>query len=258
MSKQNRKFLVAGNWKMHGSKLFVQKLIDNLLTEFQDNNFSKTNADCVICPPAVYLPMADELTRNSIVKLGAQDVSYASEGAFTGQISASMLAEFNCKYTIIGHSERRMYNGEDDQTVAKKVIAAKEHNLIPIICVGESLEEYDAGQTQAVISRQVNSIIEQNGVGCLSNSVIAYEPIWAIGTGNTASAEQAQAVHKFIRDLISKLDMQIADQLRIIYGGSVKPSNSTELFRMPDIDGALVGGASLAAKDFIAIYKSGL
>jgi triosephosphate isomerase len=206
--------------------------------------------------PFPYLAQAQAALSGSSIAWGAQNVSEQPKGAFTGEVSASMLLDFGCKYVIVGHSERRSLYGESDELVAKKYMAAQAAGLTPILCVGESLEERESGVTEAVVARQLDAVIQAAGVASLGKAVVAYEPVWAIGTGKTASPEQAQAVHAFIRGKIATLDAGIADKLVIQYGGSVKAANASELMAQPDIDGGLIGGASLVADEFIAICRA--
>jgi triosephosphate isomerase len=201
--------------------------------------------------------MVETLIANTAIKLGAQDVAEQMQGAFTGEVSAPMLQEFACQYVIVGHSERRALFGEKDEDTARKFAAARKQSLIPILCVGESLDEREQGITEQVVARQLDAVIELEGIEALAEAVIAYEPVWAIGTGKTASPEQAQAVHAFIRAKLAALNSAIAEKVQILYGGSVKGSNAAELFAMPDIDGGLIGGASLDAQEFLAICRAG-
>lgn len=244
-----RKNLVAGNWKMHGS------LADNaaLLAALKP---ALVGIEAVVCVPFPYLAQAQAALTGSSVAWGAQNLSEQSKGAFTGEVSAAMLLDFGCTYVIVGHSERRSLYGESDTLVASKYMAAQAAGLKPILCVGESLEERESGVTEAVVARQLDAVINTAGVGSLANAVVAYEPVWAIGTGKTASPEQAQAVHAFIRNKIAALDAGVADQLVIQYGGSVKAANASELMVQPDIDGGLIGGASLVAEEFVAICRA--
>ncbi len=215
------------------------------------------SVDCAVCVPFPYLNQAQQLLRNTSVAWGAQDVHQLEKGAYTGEVSASMLCDFGCRYVIVGHSERRALYGESSQLVAEKFVAAQQAGLIPILCVGETLAQREANQTEAMVAEQVDAVIQLAGVQALQKSVLAYEPVWAIGTGKTASPEQAQAVHLFIRQRIAKLDAKVAQGLLILYGGSVKAANAVELFGMQDIDGGLIGGASLVAEDFLGICKAG-
>jgi len=244
-----RKKLVAGNWKMHGSLAENAALLSALKPAL-------AGIDAVVCVPFPFLAQAQAELSGSSIAWGAQNVSEQAKGAFTGEVSAAMLLEFGCTYVIVGHSERRSLYGESDALVASKYMAAQAAGLIPILCVGESLEERESGVTEAVVARQLDAVIEAAGVGSLSKAVVAYEPVWAIGTGKTASPEQAQAVHAFIRSKISALDASVADQLVIQYGGSVKAANAGELMAQPDIDGGLIGGASLVADEFVAICQA--
>ena len=212
--------------------------------------------EAVVCVPFPYLAQAQAALSGSSIAWGAQNVSEQPKGAFTGEVSASMLLDFGCKYVIVGHSERRSLYGESDDLVAKKYMAAQAAGLTPILCVGESLEERESGVTEAVVVRQLEAVIQAAGVASLGKAVVAYEPVWAIGTGKTASPEQAQAVHAFIRGKVATLDSGIADKLVIQYGGSVKAANASELIAQPDIDGGLIGGASLVADEFIAICRA--
>ena len=248
-----RKKLVAGNWKMNGSKQQVEVQLQALVAS-QGPHSAKV--DIVVCPPVVYLQQAQKLLHNVDIELGAQNAYFQSSGAFTGEHSVAMLAEFSVKYILVGHSERRQYFNENDDEVAAKFAAVQENQIIPILCLGESLEERDSGVTKSVVARQLQAVIQRVGIEAIRQSIIAYEPIWAIGTGRTASPEQAQEVHEFIRALIAEHDSDIADQVRIIYGGSVKADNARDLFSTPDIDGGLVGGASLNAEEFRIICDS--
>ncbi|AKO45207.1 triose-phosphate isomerase [[Haemophilus] ducreyi] len=248
-----RRPLVMGNWKLNGSKAFTQQLIAELKTELAEI----TGCDVAIAPPVMYLSEAEiALAGQSTIRLGAQNVDINTQGAFTGDISTTMLQEFGAKYIIIGHSERRTYHAESDQFIAKKFAALKTAGLTPVLCIGETEAENEAGQTQQVCARQIDAIINSLGVEAFNQAVIAYEPIWAIGTGKSATSAQAQAVHAFIRQHIAEKSQAVADQLIIQYGGSVNDTNAAELFSQPDIDGALVGGASLKATAFAEIVKA--
>jgi len=244
-----RKKLVAGNWKMHGSLAENAALLAALKPAL-------AGIDAVVCVPFPYLAQAQAALADSSIAWGAQNLSEQAKGAFTGEVSASMLLDFGCTYVIVGHSERRSLYGESDALVASKYLAAQAAGLKPILCVGESLDERESGVTEAVVARQLDAVINAAGVSSLANAVVAYEPVWAIGTGKTASPEQAQAVHAFIRNKIAALDAAIADQLVIQYGGSVKAANASELMVKPDIDGGLIGGASLVAEEFVAICRA--
>ena len=244
-----RKKLVAGNWKMHGSLAENAALLSALKPAL-------AGIKAVVCVPFPYLAQAQSELAGSSIAWGAQNLSEHSKGAYTGEVSASMLRDFGCSYVIVGHSERRSLYGESDQQVAAKFIAAQAGGLVPILCVGESLEEREAGITEQVVARQLDAVISAAGIGALATAIVAYEPVWAIGTGKTASPEQAQAVHAFIRSKIAGLDAAIADALVIQYGGSVKAANAAELLAQPDIDGGLIGGASLVAEEFAAICQA--
>ena len=213
--------------------------------------------DCAVCVPFPYLAQAQQLLGGSAVQWGAQDVHQADKGAYTGEVAASMLRDFGCRYVIVGHSERRTLYGESSGLVAEKYAAAQQAGMVPILCVGETLEQREAGTTEAVVAEQLDAVTGMLGVQSLRNAVVAYEPVWAIGTGKTATPEQAQAVHAFIRQRVAGQDGQVAAGLCILYGGSVKAANAAQLFGMPDIDGGLIGGASLVAEDFLAICKAG-
>jgi triosephosphate isomerase len=210
----------------------------------------------VLCPPFVYLQEVARLLRDSALSLGGQDVCADAQGAFTGEISAAMLKDVGCEYVIVGHSERRLLYRESDQQVARKFAAAHARGLIPILCVGEQLADRDAGRTQEIVARQLEVVLELSGAGALEHGIVAYEPVWAIGTGRNASPEQAQDVHAFIRARIAARDARIAAATRIVYGGSVKAGNAAELFAMPDVDGGLIGGASLKADEFLTILAA--
>jgi triosephosphate isomerase len=213
-------------------------------------------ADIAVCPPFPYLPQVGQLLQGSVVSYGAQNVALEVSGAYTGEVSATMLQDLGCRYVIVGHSERRAMYGESSDIVAQKFIQAQRQDLIPILCVGETLEQREAGQTLAVVSGQLQCVIDAAGVEALQHAALAYEPVWAIGTGKTASPDQAQQVHAHLRQLVAAIDAGVAAQLRILYGGSVKAENAAELFAMVDIDGALVGGAALVAQDFAVISKA--
>ena len=246
MTAQRSK-LVIGNWKMHGSFAANSTLLAALVGRTQ-------GVDVAIAPPAVYLAAARQQLTGSSIQLAAQNVAAERQkGAYTGESSAAMLADVGVTYGIIGHSERRQYYGEADSVVAQKYLRLQEQGIKPVICVGESLVEREAGQVEEIVSRQLMAIIDACGVETLTTAVIAYEPVWAIGTGKTATPQDAQAVHRFLRQLIATHNKNIAEKICILYGGSVKADNAASLFTMPDIDGALVGGASLVASDFLAI-----
>ncbi|WP_455220140.1 triose-phosphate isomerase [Kaarinaea lacus] len=244
-----RQPLVAGNWKLNGSKQSISQLLEGILGGIQEVK----KAEVAVCPPSVYLQQVTELLKDSPVQWGAQNVSEHASGAYTGEVAAPMLVEFGCKYTIIGHSERRSLFGETDEQIVQKFVALKNAGIVPILCVGELLEEREAGNTEEVVGRQVDAVLNVAGIEQFENAVIAYEPVWAIGTGMTATPAQAQDVHAFIRQKLAEKDNKIADGVQILYGGSVKPDNAEELFSQPDIDGGLIGGASLDADGFLSI-----
>ena len=246
-----RRKLVAGNWKMHGSRVSNAPLVEAILGSAQPER-----TDCVICPPFVYLSEIARLLRGSATKLGAQDVCAEGQGAYTGEVSAAMLKDVGCDYVIVGHSERRNLYGEDDELVARKFAAALAHGLKPILCVGELLAEREAERTHEVVGRQLEAVVALTGIEAFAEAVIAYEPVWAIGTGRTASPEQAQQVHGFIRQRLAQRDAKIAARLQILYGGSVKTGNARELFAQSDVDGGLIGGASLKAEEFLSIMAA--
>ncbi|MBS4096254.1 MAG: triose-phosphate isomerase [Sulfuricella sp.] len=247
-----RRKLVAGNWKMHGSLAQNKALLDGVLAGVADLGAM----DCAVCVPFPYLAQAQAMLQGSKLAWGAQNMSQHEKGAFTGEVSAPMLLEFGCKYVLVGHSERRAIYGEDDATVAEKYVAAQKVGLTPVLCVGETLQEREGNITEQVVGRQIDAVIQAAGVESLAKAVVAYEPVWAIGTGKTASPEQAQAVHAFIRGKIAGLNKSVADGLVIQYGGSVKGANAAELFAMPDIDGGLIGGAALDASEFLTICRA--
>jgi len=232
--------LVAGNWKMHGSRMANRALLASILKD------SVKGVECAVCVPFPYLGEVAGQLAGSPVAWGAQNVSEHAQGAYTGEVSAAMLREFGCRYAIVGHSERRQIFGESDAQVAAKFAAARAAGLTPILCVGETLAEREAGRTEEVVGRQLNVVLEKSPFG---EAVLAYEPVWAIGTGRNATPEQAQAVHAYLR-------RRVSSETRILYGGSVKPQNAAAIFAMPDVDGGLIGGASLVAEDFLAILKA--
>ncbi len=247
-----RRTLVAGNWKLNGSKQSTKDLIEGIL-----GGMSKVkDADVAVCPPFLYIPQAAGLLASSQVAWGAQNCSQYDNGAFTGEVSARMLNEFGCKYVILGHSERRSIYNESSAEIAQKFLAAKKAGLVPILCVGELLSDRQAGNTETVVAEQLDAVLESAGIKQFADAVIAYEPVWAIGTGVTATPEQAQEVHAFIRRRLADQDTGIAQKIQILYGGSVKPDNAAELFAQADIDGGLIGGASLQADSFLGICKA--
>jgi triosephosphate isomerase (TIM) len=244
--------LVAGNWKMNGSLASNQELLQAIvpaLAPLRGGHYT-------VCVPYPYLAQAQQGLQGSNVSLGAQDVCQFNAGAFTGGVSASMLADFGCRYVVVGHSERRSVFGDTDEVVALKFDAAMQARLTPILCIGETLKERESGVMEAVVSRQLDAVIQRCGLAALAQSVVAYEPVWAIGTGKTATPQQAQAVHAFVRGRLAGADRSVAEGLRILYGGSVKASNAAELFAMSDVDGGLIGGASLVADEFISICRA--
>lgn len=243
-----RKKLVAGNWKMQGSRAANAELLGGIL---QAGPFG---ADVAVCVPAPYLGEVGITLAGSAIGWGAQDCSAHEQGAYTGEVSVSMLSEFGCRYVIVGHSERRAYHGETDQQVADKAKRALSKGITPIVCVGETLGQREAGQTDEVVKRQLSAVIHALGP-CIGEIVVAYEPVWAIGTGKTASPEQAQEVHAMLRAQLHAAS-QRAGEMRLLYGGSVKPDNAASLFGQPDIDGGLIGGAALKAADFVAICRA--
>lgn len=245
-----RQPLVAGNWKMNGSRAFARALAAEIAA-------ARCVAEVALCPPAAYLADVGAVLAGSVVALGAQDCSEHEPGAYTGETAATMLVDLGCRYCIVGHSERRQYFGDTDQRVLAKVKRAAAHGLRPILCVGESLEERRAGATETVVARQLDVLLDDAGAApLLAGLVIAYEPVWAIGTGESASPQQAQDVHAFIRARVAARAPAAAAELRILYGGSVKPDNASELFAMADIDGGLIGGAALKAETFLAVCRA--
>lgn len=247
-----RQPLVAGNWKMNGDQADAAKLLDGILAGIGEVK----SAELAVCPPFILIPATAEKLAGSAVKWGGQNLDTHNSGAYTGEVSGPMLKDFGCTYAIVGHSERRSYYGEDDSVVAMKFGAAQDIGLIPILCVGESLEERGDGETEAVIDRQLDEVLDAHGIESFANSVIAYEPVWAIGTGKTATPDMAQEVHAFIRKKLANLNAEVAAGIRILYGGSMKPDNAAELIAQADIDGGLIGGASLKADDFLGIAKA--
>jgi triosephosphate isomerase len=246
--------LVAGNWKMHGNLAANQALLEALRSGLPRDE----GVACAVCPPFPYLPQVAKVLADSAISWGAQNLCEHDSGAYTGEVSGAMLKDFGCRYVIVGHSERRTLYGEDDERVAGKFEAARRAGLTPILCVGETLAQREAGQTEAVLARQLHAVLERAGVAAFADAVLAYEPVWAIGTGRTATREQAQAAHAFLRGIVRMRDGALGARLTILYGGSVKPANAGELFAMPDVDGGLIGGASLVAGDFIAICRAAL
>ena len=248
-----RRPLIAGNWKMNGTKAEAAQLLNGIKAGVA----GMQRVDVAVCPPFPYLYLAEQLLADSAIAWGSQDVSEHAGGAFTGQISAAMLKDFGCRYAIVGHSERRQFNGESDALVASKYAQAVASGVVPVLCVGETLEERESGKTEEVVARHIDAVLSGSGVEAFGAGIVAYEPVWAIGTGVTAMPEQAQEVHAFVRERIAARDKNIAEGLRLLYGGSMKPGNAAELIAQPDIDGGLIGGASLKAADFIAICQAG-
>jgi triosephosphate isomerase len=246
-----RQILVAANWKMNGTLDTIRPLLADVI-----QGVSGISNEVAVCPPFIYIPELAELLNGSEIKLGAQNVSQQEKGAYTGEVAASMLKDYRCDYVIVGHSERRTLYAETDELVAEKFVAVQSGGMTPILCVGELLEEREANNTEDVVARQLDAVIERAGIEAFNNAVIAYEPVWAIGTGKTATPEQAQEVHEFIRLRLARHDNDTANKIRILYGGSVKADNSEQLFKMADIDGGLIGGASLVAEDFLTICKA--
>jgi triosephosphate isomerase (TIM) len=243
-----RQKIVAGNWKLHGDRAFARHLLDAIAAAPRI-----AGVDLVILPPVPYLgELSDRYGRPGLA-FGAQDLGLNEQGAYTGEVSGRMLHDVGGRYVLVGHSERRQYHEEDSQLVAEKFVAARKAGLRPILCVGETLHQREAGQTEWAIEKQLGPVVELAGIEAFADAVLAYEPVWAIGTGRTASPEQAQEVHAFIRGELHAHDARIAGSLPILYGGSVKPANAAELFSKPDVDGGLIGGASLVAQDFLAI-----
>jgi triosephosphate isomerase len=248
--KNMRPGLIAGNWKMNGNLQSAIDLVEGILAG------DPGKAQLAVCPPAVYLMKVGGMLAQSKVALGAQNVCDRESGAFTGEVAASMLKECGCSYAIVGHSERRALYGESDELIAARFAMALQAGITPILCLGETLDEREDGVTEAVVARQLDAAINVSGIEGIAQSVIAYEPVWAIGTGKVASPEQAQAVHAFIRDRLAQLDSEVAQKVQILYGGSMNPANAAELLSQSDIDGGLIGGAALKANDFLAIAQA--
>ncbi|MBN8716643.1 MAG: triose-phosphate isomerase [Stenotrophomonas sp.] len=245
-----RRKIVAGNWKLHGSRAFAAALVAEL------GAARPAGVELAVLPPFPYLDGLAGACAEAGIALGAQDCSAHDRGAYTGEVAAAMLADVGARYVLVGHSERRQYHAESSALVAEKFVAAQAAGLVPVLCVGERLEEREAGQTEAVVAGQLRPVLERAGAAAFARAVVAYEPVWAIGTGRTASPEQAQAVHAFIRGEVAAFDAKIADSLPLLYGGSVKPDNAASLFAQADVDGGLIGGASLVAADFLAIAQA--
>jgi len=246
-----RRPFVAGNWKMNGSRAASTALLATLKREL-----GSVRTEVAVCPPYLYIPLAAEALTGTPIAWGGQNLDVHAAGAYTGEVSGAMLKDYGCAYAIVGHSERRALFEESDALVAEKFAAAQSAGLVPILCVGETLAEREAGQTEAVVARQLDAVLARHGIVSFANAVVAYEPVWAIGTGKTATAQQAQDVHAFIRARLVALDAGVAGGLRILYGGSVKGSNAKEIFAQPDVDGGLIGGASLQAEEFLTIARA--
>lgn len=247
-----RKSLIAGNWKMHGTRTMT----NDLLTVLKQGIDKNDTVEMAVFPPYVFLQQAQQLLADTSIHWGAQNLATEKQGAYTGEVSGEMLTEFGCHYVLVGHSERRTLYGETDAVVAKKFVLAKQVGLRPILCLGETLEQREQGQTQVVVERQLDAVLATVDIDALHDAVLAYEPVWAIGTGLTATPEQAQEVHAILRQQVARKSQTVATQLRILYGGSVKAAGAKALFAMPDIDGGLIGGASLVAEEFLKIYQS--
>jgi triosephosphate isomerase len=247
-----RKYLVAGNWKMNGSTDVSGELCERIVA----GAASSETVELLVCPPFPYLESIGRKLAGSGVSLGAQNVSQHASGAYTGEVAARMLKDVGCRYVIVGHSERRAMMHESSGIVAEKFEAVLREELTPVLCVGETLEERTSGRMEDVVGAQLRAVLDRTGVESFTSAVIAYEPVWAIGTGRTASPEQAQEVHRYIRNILAGVNVDIADAVQILYGGSVKGDNAAGLFSMPDIDGGLIGGASLDAAEFLAIARA--
>jgi len=252
MEMIKRQPLVAGNWKMNGSLESVRELLSGIKAGIG----AISKCEVAVCPPYVFIPLVQAELTGSPIPWGAQNLSNEKSGAYTGEVAGSMLTDFGCTYVIVGHSERRTLYGEDDSLVAVKYAVARAAGLKPILCIGETLDEREKKITEEVVARQIDAVINVEGVEALNDGVIAYEPVWAIGTGVTATPEQAQKVHAFIRGRVAEHNIDVADKLRILYGGSMKPGNAAELMANPDIDGGLIGGAALKAEDFLGICEA--
>jgi triosephosphate isomerase len=244
-----RKPLVAGNWKMHGTRAENAALVTAIVQGLS----GEENVEVAVCPPFVYLADVVRAVKDTSIAVGAQNVCAEPMGAFTGEVAAAMLRDIGCRYVIVGHSERRQIYREDDSLVARKFLAVQQQKLMPILCVGETLEERERAETEQVVARQLDAVLAVAGIAALAQAVVAYEPVWAIGTGKNATPDQAQGVHAFIRGRLARQDAKIAGAIRVLYGGSVKSANAGELFAMPDVDGGLVGGASLKGEEFMRI-----
>ena len=249
---QQRRTLIAGNWKMNGSLKANAQLLEGL----QAAALTPNSPEVLVCVPSVYLAQTETLLESSKIELGAQDVSAHQSGAYTGEISSAMLADFGCQYVIVGHSERRAYHHASNELVAQKALQALRSSIFPIVCVGETLEQREAGKTNEIVVAQLRAVMDVLDDGALARIVVAYEPVWAIGTGKTATPEMAQEVHAVLRATLAERSEFAASKVRILYGGSMKPENAKDLLAMPDIDGGLIGGAALKATDFLAIVAA--
>jgi len=247
-----RQPIIAGNWKMNGSRKSIKALLDGIKAGMGDVK----SAQVAVCVPSIYIADVAEQLKGTNIGFGGQNISTEEKGAFTGEISTSMLLDFGCKYVLVGHSERRSLYGESDEVVAAKFAVARKAGLTPVLCIGETLEERESGTTESVVARQLDAVINVEGIESIADCVIAYEPVWAIGTGKTASPQQAQDVHAFIRSKLAEKSADIAAKVQIQYGGSMNAGNAAELLSQPDIDGGLIGGASLVAEDFLTICKA--
>jgi triosephosphate isomerase len=246
-----RPTLVVGNWKMNGSRAANATLLTGILDGLAD-----AKAAAAVCVPSPYLYQCQDLLQGSPLAWGAQDVSCQPSGAYTGEVCASMLQDFGCRYVIVGHSERRAYHAESNELVAKKTRALLDAGMTPIVCVGETLEQREAGQTMEIVNAQLDAVLESIGADAVAQIVVAYEPVWAIGTGKTATPEMAQEVHAALRDKLRACNADAAENTLLLYGGSMKPDNAADLLAQPDIDGGLIGGAALKAADFLAIIRA--
>lgn len=248
-----RRTLVIGNWKMNGSRSSNAALLSGIVAGLKD---ASGRADCAVCVPAPYLAQCQSELNQTALAWGGQDLSIYASGAYTGEVAASMLADFGARFVLVGHSERRAYHGESNELVAQKALVALTAGLTPVICVGETLEEREAGNTNAVICAQLQAALDVLAVDQLDKVVLAYEPVWAIGTGKTATPEIAQEAHRVLRDCVARKSEVQAAKVQILYGGSMKPDNAAQLLAQPDIDGGLIGGAALKAADFLAIIHA--
>lgn len=250
-----RRFFIAANWKMNGHSAANTELLSKVLAGLKAESAPSLSFDVMIAAPFVYLAQLKALTASSTVQIAAQNVSEFEAGAYTGEVSASMLSDMQCDFALVGHSERRQLFNETNEQVAEKFLQLQKNNVKPVLCIGETLKQREASNTEAVVAEQLNAVIKHVGIEAFQNSVLAYEPVWAIGTGKTASPEQAQAVHKFLRLEIAKHNNEVANNIQIVYGGSVNGETAQALFEQEDIDGGLIGGASLKADSFLNICK---